>query len=100
MIPRDGDINRETVCLCEEVKGKQLSGRGINLVVYCHQIVFEARNESERGHITEELKLIVSRLGSKIIARDNTVLDDYFYWMILFTPLGAKFMQWHSNHCS
>ena len=49
----------------------------------CQQMVFEARDEGERDDIIEGLKLIVARLGSKIIVGDSSVLNEFF------TPLGG-----------
>ncbi len=49
----------------------------------CQQMVFEARSEMERDDIMEGLKLIVSRLGSKIMVGDSTVLREFF------SPLGS-----------
>ena len=47
------------------------------------ELVFEARDEDERDEIVEGLKLLVARLGSKIIIGDGRVLDEFF------SPLGA-----------
>ena len=47
-------------------------------------MVFEARDESERQDIMDGLKLVVSRLGSKIIVGDCTVLNEFF------SPFGAQ----------
>lgn len=49
----------------------------------CQQMVFEARNAVERDNIIEGLKLIVSRLGSKIMVGDSSVLKEFF------SPLGS-----------
>ena len=49
----------------------------------CQQMVFEARNNVERDNIIEGLKLIVSRLGSKIMVGDSSVLKEFF------SPLGS-----------
>mmetsp|Transcript_20466 Transcript_20466/g.30740 ORF Transcript_20466/g.30740 Transcript_20466/m.30740 type:complete len:629 (+) Transcript_20466:46-1932(+) len=49
-----------------------------------HSMVFEARDETERQDIIDGLKLVVSRLGSKIIVGDGTVLNEFF------TPFGAQ----------
>ncbi len=47
------------------------------------ELLFEARNETERDDIVEGLKLLVARLGSKIMMGDGRVLDEFF------SPLGA-----------
>jgi hypothetical protein len=48
------------------------------------EMIFEARDEAERDDIIEGLKLVVARLGSKIIVGDSTVLSEFF------SPLGAS----------
>jgi len=53
------------------------------------QMVFEARDELEREDIINGLKLVVSRLGSKIIIGDSTVLDEFFTPMRSVVPGGA-----------
>merc|ERR1712228_579803 len=40
--------------------------------------LFEASSEAEKSHIVHALKLIVARLGSKIILNDNSVFDEFF----------------------
>lgn len=42
------------------------------------EICLEARDEMERDDLVERLKLLVSRLGSKIISGDGTVLEEFF----------------------
>lgn len=49
----------------------------------CQEMIFEARDEAERDDIVEGLKLVVSRLGSKIMVGDSSVLTEFF------TPLGS-----------
>ncbi len=48
------------------------------------ELIFEARDEAERDDIVEGLKLLVARLGSKIIMGDGRVLDEFF------SPMGAS----------
>lgn len=48
-----------------------------------HELLFEARDEMERDDIVMGLKLLVARLGSKIMIGDGRVLDEFF------SPLGA-----------
>ena len=50
------------------------------------ELVFEARNESERDEIVEGLKLLVARLGSKIIMGDGRVIDEFFSPMGNYVP--------------
>lgn len=47
------------------------------------ELVFEARDEIARDNVVEGLKLLVARLGSKIILGDGRVLDEFF------SPMGA-----------
>jgi len=46
--------------------------------------MFEARNEKEKLRVTHGLKLIVSRLASKLIVGDEDVYDEFF------TPGGSE----------
>jgi len=56
----------------------------IDTLEYSH--VFEASSEAERSHIVQAIKLIVARLGSKIILNDNTVFDEFFSNMFFSVP--------------
>jgi len=42
------------------------------------KMLFEASNEGERNRIVHGLKIIVAKLGSKIIVNDDSVFDDFF----------------------
>jgi hypothetical protein len=42
------------------------------------KIMFEASCESERDRIVHNMKLMVARFGSKVIVRDQDVLDEFF----------------------
>jgi hypothetical protein len=41
-------------------------------------LVFEARSAMEQVRIVRSLKLLVARLGSKLVVHDETVLDEFF----------------------
>jgi len=56
----------------------------VETLEYSH--VFEASSEAERGYIVQAIKLIVARLGSKIILNDNTVFDEFFSNMFFSVP--------------
>jgi len=43
-----------------------------------HSYIFEASSESEKNQIVYAMKLIVARLGSKIIVNDSSVFDEFF----------------------
>lgn len=48
------------------------------------ELLFEARDEIERDDIVDGMKLLVARLGSKIMIGDGRVLDEFF------SPMGAS----------
>lgn len=48
------------------------------------ELVFEAVCETERDDIVDGLKMMVARLGSKILVGDGQVLNEFF------TPMGAS----------
>ena len=47
-------------------------------------LLFQAESESERDRIVHGLKLVVARLGSKIVVGDGTVIEEFF------TPFGLS----------
>lgn len=51
---------------------------------FAKEMVFEAVCESERDDIVDGLKMMVARLGSKILVGDGQVLNEFF------TPIGAS----------
>lgn len=56
----------------------------VETLEYSH--IFEASSEAERNHVVQAIKLIVARLGSKIILNDNTVFDEFFSNMFFSVP--------------
>jgi len=51
---------------------------------FTKEMVFEAVCETERNDIVDGLKMMVARLGSKILVGDGQVLNEFF------TPIGAS----------
>lgn len=51
---------------------------------FVREMVFEAVCEAERDDIVDGLKMMVARLGSKILVGDGQVLNEFF------TPMGAS----------
>lgn len=51
---------------------------------FAREMIFEAVCEAERDDIVDGLKMMVARLGSKILVGDGQVLNEFF------TPIGAS----------
>jgi hypothetical protein len=55
------------------------------------QMLFEASSEMERDRLCRDLKLVVARLGSKIILEDETLFDEFF---VVDTPVPGEAPHW------
>lgn len=48
------------------------------IVTLDQKLMFEAQSDAEKNWIVNGLKLMVARLGSKLLVEDHSVFDEYF----------------------